>query len=31
MRQEIASLRRWPRQPSSFAADASPSLVDIVT
>ena len=31
MRQEIASLRRWPRQPSSFAADPSPSLVDIVT
>jgi hypothetical protein len=31
MRQEIASLRRWPRPPSSFAADSSPSLVDIMT
>jgi hypothetical protein len=30
MRQEIASLRRWPRPPSSFAA-ATPSLVDIMT
>jgi hypothetical protein len=31
MRQEIASLRRWPRQPSAFAAAAAPSLVDIMT
>ena len=31
MRQEIASLRRWPRPPSAFAADSSPSLVDIMT
>ncbi len=31
MRQEIASLRRWPRPPSAFAAAAAPSLVDIMT
>ena len=31
MRQEIASLRRWPRTPSAFAAAAAPSLVDIMT
>jgi hypothetical protein len=31
MRQEIASLRRWPRQPSPFAAATPPSLVDIMT
>lgn len=31
MRQEIASLRRWPRPPSAFTAPAAPSLVDIVT
>ena len=31
MRQEIASLRRWPRPPSAFAAVAAPSLVDIMT
>ncbi len=30
MRLEIASLRRWPRLPSAFAAVA-PSLVDIMT
>lgn len=31
MREEIASLRRWPRPPSAFAAPAAPSLVDIMT
>jgi uncharacterized protein YhaN len=31
MRQEIASLRRWPRPQSAFAAAAAPSLVDIMT
>jgi len=31
MRQEIASLRRWPRPPSAFTAPAAPSLVDIMT
>ncbi len=31
MRQEIASLRRWPRPPSAFSAPAAPSLVDIMT
>jgi hypothetical protein len=31
MRLEIASLRRWPRPPSPFAAAATPSLVDIMT
>jgi hypothetical protein len=31
MRVEIASLRRWPRPPSAFAAAAAPSLVDIMT
>jgi hypothetical protein len=31
MRQEIASLRRWPRPASAFAAVAAPSLVDIMT
>lgn len=31
MRKEIASLRRWPGAPSSFAAAATPSLVDIMT
>ena len=31
MRQEIASLRRWPRPTSSFAHAATPSLVDIMT
>ena len=30
MRQEIASLRRWPKEQSAFAA-AAPSLVDIMT
>ena len=31
MRQEIASLRRWPRPPSALAAAAAPNLVDIMT
>ena len=31
MRLEIASLRRWPRPPSSFAPADAPSLVDIMT
>jgi hypothetical protein len=31
MRLEIASLRRWPRPTSTFAAAAAPSLVDIMT
>lgn len=31
MRQEIASLRRWPRPRPAFAAAEAPSLVDIMT
>lgn len=31
MRQEIASLRRWPRPTTAFSHAAAPSLVDIMT